>query len=58
MGKRSFGARTKEAYADQVGRRKGKGKDHAKVGGVKSNRSVVWSLRQFLLRFVPILSGT
>ena len=40
-GERSFGARTKEAQADQVGRRKEKGKAHAKVGGVKSNRSMV-----------------
>ena len=29
-GKRSLGAPTKEAQADQVGRRKGKGKDHAR----------------------------
>ena len=32
-------------------------KDFAKVGGVKSNRSVVRSSRQFLLWFVLIIPG-
>ena len=54
-GKRSVGAGTKEAYADQVGRRKGKGKDHAKVGGVKSKRSMVWRPRLFFLRSLLIV---
>ena len=39
-GKISFGARTKEAQADQVRRRKGRRKDHAKSGGVKCTRSL------------------
>ena len=40
-GKRSCGNRAKEAQVDQVGRRKGKGKDHAKFGGHKNSESMV-----------------
>ena len=41
-GRRSFGARSKEAQT--VRRRKGKGKDHAKVGGVKPLQFLLWFL--------------
>ena len=37
-----------------MGRRKGKGKDNAKVGGVKSNRSMVRSLRPFFFWFLLV----
>ena len=56
-GKRSFGARTEEAQAGQVGRRNGKDKDFAKVGGVKSNRSMVRRPRLFFLWFLRIVLG-
>ena len=55
--KGSAGTRTKEAQSDQVGRRKGKGKDHAKVGCVKSNRSMVWRPRLFFLWFLLVVPG-
>ena len=48
------GRRSKEAQADEERRRKGKGKDHAKVGGVRCNRSMVRRPRQFLLWFLRI----
>ena len=36
---------------------KGKGKHHAKVGGVKSNWSMVWTPRLFSFCFLPIVLG-
>ena len=56
-GKRSFAAHTKEAQADQVRRCMGKGKNHAKVGGFESNRSMVFGLVLFLFWFLLIFPG-
>ena len=33
----------KRSTSCKVGRRKGKGKDHAKIEGDKNNESIVWS---------------
>ena len=41
-GNKSSDTCPKEAQVDEVDRRKGKDKDHAKIGGDKNNESTVW----------------